>query len=246
MTTIAEIYHTLNELAPFETAQKWDNCGLLVGSPAASVTKALVTLDITAEAIAAARRMGAELIVSHHPVIFRPLSVLKAGEPVYELAASGLSAIAAHTNLDICEGGVGTCLATALRLENVRDAEEPFLKLGDLPEAMTAEQFAKHCAACLHTAVRLHKGTEPIVTVAVGGGSCGEFAAAAKAAGAQAFVSGEIRHHEYLSEPLTLIEAGHYATEQPTVEPLCAYLKERHPEVEWQSFDIGEPYITVI
>ena len=246
MTTIADIYETINEFAPFDTAQKWDNSGFLVGSPAASVTKALVTLDITAEAIAAARQMGAELIVSHHPVIFRPLSVLRAGEPVYELAASGLSAIAAHTNLDICEGGVGSCLAKALQLNNVRDAEEPFLKIGDLPQAMTAEQFAKHCATCLHTAVRVHKGTEPITTVAVGGGSCGEFAEAAKAAGAQVLVSGEIRHNHYIGEGLTLIEAGHYATEQPVILPLCAYLQERHPEVEWQSFDIGEPYTTVI
>ncbi|MBQ1210748.1 MAG: Nif3-like dinuclear metal center hexameric protein [Clostridia bacterium] len=246
MTTIADIMQTLNEFAPPETAQKWDNCGLLVGSPVTEVTKALVTLDITLTAVAEARRIGAQLIVSHHPVIFRPLSVLKSGEPVYELAAAGIAAVAAHTNLDICDGGVGSCLAAALGLTNVRDTAEPFVKVGDLPAAMTPEQFAKHTAACLKTAVRLHSGNAPIQTVAVGGGSCGEFARVAEAAGAEAFVSGEIRHHEYINEPMTLIEAGHYATEQPVIPSLCARLAAQHPSIEWHAFDIGEPYTTVM
>ena len=246
MMTIADIMTALNAFAPPETAQKWDNCGLLVGSPAAPVNKALVTLDITLAAIAEARRVGAQLIVSHHPVIFRPLSALKSGEPVYELAAAGLSAVAAHTNLDICDGGVGTCLAAALQLNNLRDTDEPFVKVGDLPSAMTPDEFAKHTAQCLHTAVRLHSGNAPIKTVAVGGGSCGEFARVAEAAGAQAFVSGEIRHHEYINETMTLVEAGHYATEQPVIPSLCAYLAKECPAVEWHAFDIGEPYTTVM
>ncbi|MBQ3133298.1 MAG: Nif3-like dinuclear metal center hexameric protein [Clostridia bacterium] len=242
---IGEILAAIDAFAPFATAQEWDNSGLLIGSPETAVTRALVCLDITDDAIAEAKRIGAELIVSHHPVIFHPLSSLTSELPAYRLVESGLSAIAAHTNLDVCDGGVGTCLAKTLGLTNIRESDEPFIKIGDLPSAMTANAFAAHCAKALGTAVRLHKGVEPITTVAVGGGSCGEFARAAETAGAEAFVSGEIRHHEYLGERLTLIEGGHYATEQPAIAPFAEVLKTACPSVEWSVYDIGEPYETV-
>lgn len=243
---IKEIVAALDSFAPFADAQKWDNSGFLIGSPEADVTKAVVTLDITADVIDYARLVGAELIVSHHPVIFHALSALRPSMPSYRLVQSGIAAIAAHTNLDICDGGVGDALAEALGLHNVRPCDEPFLKLGDLPQPLSAEDFAAHCAQNLGTSVRLHKRCEPITTVAVGGGSCGEFARAAEAAGAQVLVSGEIRHNHYIDETsLTLVEAGHYATEQPVIEPLTARLRELCPAVEWLPYDIGEPYITI-
>lgn len=242
---ICDILAAIDAFAPFATAQEWDNSGLLVGSPETAVTRALVCLDITEGAIDEAKRLGAELIVSHHPVIFQPLSAVSPDGAVYRLIQNGLSAVAVHTNLDVCEGGVGTCLAAALGLTRIRESGEPFVKVGDLPKAMTAAEFAAHCAKALGTAVRLHKGSEPITTVAVGGGSCGEFARVAEAAGAQAFVSGEIRHHEYLGERLTLIEGGHYATEQPAIPAFAEVLKDACPSVEWHCYDIGEPYTTV-
>lgn len=242
---ISEIVTALDTFAPFSTAQQWDNSGFLIGSPETDVTRAVVTLDITESAIGYARSVGAELIVSHHPVIFRALSALRPAMPSYQLVQSGIAAICAHTNLDICDGGVGDQLAATLGLTDIRGCAEPFLKIGDLPVPMTAEEFAAHCAKKLGTAVRLHKGCAPITTVAVGGGSCGEFAREAEAAGAQALVSGEIRHNQYLDEPLTLIEAGHYATEQPVVQPLTAHLRALCPAVEWLTYDIGEPYVTV-
>ena len=243
---IKEIVAVIDSFAPFAEAQKWDNSGFLVGSPEAPVSKAVVTLDITAGAIDYARSVGAELIVSHHPVIFHALSALHPTMPSYQLAQSGIAAIAAHTNLDICDGGVGDCLAAALGLKNIRSCDEPFLKLGDLSQPLSAEEFAAHCAQKLGTPVRLHKGCEPITTVAVGGGSCGEFARVAEAAGAQVLVSGEIRHNHYIDEiSMTLVEAGHYATEQPVIEPFAARLRELCPAVEWLPYDIGEPYITI-
>lgn len=243
---IKEIVAAIDSFAPFAEAQKWDNSGFLVGSPEAEVTKAVVTLDITAGAIDYACSVGAQLIVSHHPVIFHALSALHPSMPSYQLAQSGIAAISAHTNLDICDGGVGDQLAAALELQHIRPCDEPFLKLGDLPCPMSGEEFAAHCAQKLGTSVRLHKGCEPIATVAVGGGSCGEFARAAEAAGAQVLVSGEIRHNHYVDETsLTLVEAGHYATEQPVIEPFAAHLRELCPAVEWLTYDIGEPYITI-
>ena len=100
------IYGKLNSLAPFATQESWDNSGLLVGDPGAEVKTALVVLDITAEAVREAREIGAELIISHHPVIFRPLKKVESGSVVWELAQAGISAICAHTNLDKARGGV--------------------------------------------------------------------------------------------------------------------------------------------
>lgn len=99
------IYGKLNSLAPFATQESWDNSGLLVGDPDAEVKTALVVLDITAEAVREAREIGAELIISHHPVIFHPLKKVESGSVVWELAQAGISAICAHTNLDKARAG---------------------------------------------------------------------------------------------------------------------------------------------
>ena len=119
MSNVSMIYGKLNSLAPFATQESWDNSGLLVGDPGAEVKTALVVLDITAEAVREAREIGAELIISHHPVIFHPLKKVESGSVVWELAQAGISAICAHTNLDKARGGVNDCLAAALGLEHV-------------------------------------------------------------------------------------------------------------------------------
>ncbi|MEI3579428.1 MAG: Nif3-like dinuclear metal center hexameric protein [Acutalibacteraceae bacterium] len=119
MSTVSMIYGKLNSLAPFATQESWDNSGLLAGDPGAEVTQALVVLDITGDAVREAQELGAQLIVSHHPVIFQPLKKLESGSVAWELARAGISAISAHTNLDKARGGVNDCLAAALGLENV-------------------------------------------------------------------------------------------------------------------------------
>ena len=100
MAAIDEIYRYLNEIAPFSTAMDFDNAGFLVGDGKTEVTKALVTLDITAQSVRQAREKGAQLIVSHHPVIFHPLKRLLSNSVPYLLAKEGIGAICAHTNLD--------------------------------------------------------------------------------------------------------------------------------------------------
>lgn len=120
MTTVGAIFSCLQEWAPLRLAESWDNVGLLAGDAGAPVRKALVTLDITCAVCEEAASTGAELIVSHHPVIFRPLPSLRAegvSAPVWRLARHGLSAICMHTNLDIAEGGVNDALLAVLGLE---------------------------------------------------------------------------------------------------------------------------------
>ncbi|MFT9076706.1 Nif3-like dinuclear metal center hexameric protein [Ethanoligenens sp.] len=120
MTTVENVFSLLRNWAPLHLAEKWDNVGLLAGDGSLSVQKALVALDITSEVCEEAVSVGAQLIISHHPVIFHPISNLHAdgiSAPVWQLARHGLSAICMHTNLDIAEGGVNDVLVQVLGLE---------------------------------------------------------------------------------------------------------------------------------
>ena len=113
MVTAGDIYDFLNVCAPFETAMSFDNAGFLVGERQAPVSAVLLALDITPKVVGEAARLGAELIISHHPVIFQPLRRMGPRDVPYLLAQHGIGAICAHTNLDFAPGGVNTCLAEA-------------------------------------------------------------------------------------------------------------------------------------
>ena len=146
MAAIDEIYRYLNEIAPFSTAMDFDNAGFLVGDGKTEVTKALVTLDITAQSVRQAREKGAQLIVSHHPVIFHPLKRLLSNSVPYLLAKEGIGAICAHTNLDMAPGGVNDCLAAALELSGggfLRRAS--LLRYGNPCPAYGAEKLRGVC-----------------------------------------------------------------------------------------------------
>ena len=111
MAVVGDIYNALDAFCPFDVHEQWDNVGLLVGESSAQVTRAAVVLDITPDAVERAHEVGAQLIISHHPVIFHPIKNLGAHDPVYLLAKYGMNAICAHTNLDCADGGVNDVLA---------------------------------------------------------------------------------------------------------------------------------------
>lgn len=118
--TIGEVYDYIDGIAPFSTALDYDNVGLLVGSGQDPAEKILVALDVTLPVIEEAKRLGAQLIVSHHPVIFQPVRRLSGDSIPYRLAQAGIGALCAHTNLDMAEGGVNHCLGRALGLDGLR------------------------------------------------------------------------------------------------------------------------------
>lgn len=122
MSTVKDIFEFLDGLAPVGLAEDYDNPGLLVGDPKREVTASVLSLDITAKTAKEAQKRGAQLVISHHPVIFKPLrSVLATGvgSPVWNLASLSLSAICMHTNLDVANGGVNDTLAAVLGLSNI-------------------------------------------------------------------------------------------------------------------------------
>lgn len=232
---VRDIYDFLNEYAPFSTQEEWDNSGLTVGSFEKEVSRIFVALDVTKKTIDEAKNWGADLVITHHPMIFAPISQVTDDMTVYEAVISGMSFIAAHTCLDKAVGGVNTCLAEAVGIKNVTDTEDEFLKIGEI-EATSADKFAEHLKKSLGGSVSYTDSGKPITKVAFCSGGGGDFVAMAKKIGADAFLTGEAKHHEFLlSEDIgiSLFAAGHYETENIVCEKLKeALLKEFSNQVE--------------
>lgn len=118
MAKVYDIYNAINSFAPFKLQESWDNAGLIVGDMQNEVKTAVLALDITNPVIEEAAKLNAQLIISHHPVIFNAVKRIPSNSPVYNLAKNNMSAICAHTNLDIAKGGVNTVLAEVLGIKD--------------------------------------------------------------------------------------------------------------------------------
>lgn len=249
MADVGKIFDALNVFCPFEVHEPWDNVGLLVGERAAEVKKAAVVLDITADAVKQAHALGAQLIVSHHPVIFNAIKRLEPSDPVYLLASFNMNAVCAHTNLDCADGGVNDVLARLLELEKVQkvhsdEAETPILRMGELEKELSPEAFAHYVGEKLGCHVRFAGSGRKIKRVLLCGGAGGEFFADAAAESCEAIVTGEIKHHEFLGAAacgVTAVEAGHFETENPVVEVLKNYLEGAVPEVGFFTLPVEPP-----
>ncbi|MBE6800142.1 MAG: Nif3-like dinuclear metal center hexameric protein [Ruminococcaceae bacterium] len=243
--TVKDIYDYLNEIAPFDTAEEWDNCGLNIGSFNKEVKKIYIALDVTNDVLEAATTFGADLVITHHPMIFNPVSQILCDGLVYKAVASGMSFIASHTCLDKAEGGVNHCLAKVVGIKNLKTSEtEEFLKFGEI-EPCTAEEFAKKIKSALGGAVSFTDAGKIIKTVALCSGSGGDLVAEAKSNGADAFLTGEAKHHEYLLSNdlgISMFVAGHFETENIVCEYLYKSLKEKFgDEIEIKVSDLKNP-----
>lgn len=239
----------MDSLAPLATQMDWDNSGLLVGDPAGEVSGILVALDATLEVIREAQNLGAQMIVTHHPVIFHPVKQFLAGDPPFEAAVRGIAVYSAHTCYDMAEGGINTALAGALGLRNClplweeRPGDPASRRLGlvgDLPCAMSREELAAWVEEALGLPQNYVRhlpqaGPETVCRVAVCGGAGSDFLGEAVNAGCQAYLTGEVRRHEYLEAErmgLLLLDGGHFATENIAMPVLREQLAKALPEVE--------------
>lgn len=231
MAKVRDFYGYLNSIAPFETQEDWDNSGMLVGDMNAEVKKAAVVLDITHEEIKKAKAIGADLIISHHPVIFNPIKSVTKGSVPYELVASSINALCCHTPLDIADGGTNDSLAELLGI-NVTRADDPILRLGTV-EPTTAQELAGKIANTLNTKVRYADAGKTIKKIAIcTGAGCSLIEAAGEI---DAFITGDASHHNFLDcvqAGITLIAAGHYETEIIVVPVLVKKLQAQFPDVE--------------
>lgn len=231
MAKVKDFYGYLNSIAPFETQEDWDNSGMLVGDMDAEVKKVAVVLDITHEEIKKAKAIGADLIISHHPVIFNPIKSVTKGSVPYELVASSINALCCHTPLDIADGGTNDSLAKLLGIEVTR-TEDPILRLGTV-EPTTAENLAGKIAKTLNTKVRYADAGRKIEKIAIcTGAGCSLIEAAGEI---DAFITGDASHHNFLDciqTGITLIAAGHYETEIVVVPVLVKKLQAQFPDIE--------------
>lgn len=240
MIKVKDISDYINSIAPYNTKCDWDNCGLLIGDKESIVNKIGFALDLTREVLEDAVRNGVDLIVTHHPVIFRPQKSFIKGNLAFDLAVSGISAISAHTCFDCAEGGVNDVLCQLLDIKNpegVPDEEcpVPLARIGDI-EPMKSCDFARKVAEVLGTTCRVADGENLVKRVAVcGGAGTDDFVFTSASMGADAVITGEIKHHIFLTAKemgITAIQAGHFETENPAVSALMKYIKEEFKDVE--------------
>lgn len=251
MATVKDVYTAIDEWAPFATQMDFDNSGFLVGRSGAGVTRILVALDITKAVIEEAESIGAQLIVAHHPIIFRPLKCVTdgdtTGENVLLMAEKGIAAICAHTNLDAAQGGVNCALARRLELGEIShlhpdgvDAQGREYGIGRVgmahKDGLSAEAYAHFVKEKLETAsVRFVDCGKPVRKVAVGGGSCADMMVDALAKGCDTFVTADVKYNFYLEAKqlgINLMDAGHYATENVICVPMVEYLRGKFPDTE--------------
>ncbi|MBQ3278632.1 MAG: Nif3-like dinuclear metal center hexameric protein [Clostridia bacterium] len=236
--TARQIYDIIDAVAPFETQSEFDNSGFLVGSPSREVSGVLFALDVTESVIDEALAVGANLIVTHHPLMFSPRKSITdedyEGRLVSRMLENGISMIAAHTNLDQAPGGINDTLAALCCLADV--SGEGFFRCGFLPEPMPAAELAAFLSDSLQATVRL-MGPEDALVRKLGlcsGGGSDEWVQAADA-GCDAFLSGEIKHHRALAmadRGIVAFECGHYATETPGLFALAEALQNALNEIE--------------
>ena len=236
--TVREFYRALCALVPRELGCEWDKDGMSVcPDPDREVKKVLVALDATAAVVDQAIAEGYDLIFTHHPMLWGGLKAVLAddhdGAKVIGLCRAGVSAVAFHTRIDAAEGGVNDMLAQLVGLENIEIVgEENIMRVGDLPTPMTAAEFAAKAKAALGCpAVVCSDAGLPVHRVAVVGGSGKSEIGTAIAAGADTFLTGELSYSQ-LSEPcgINLLMAGHFHTENPICERLCALVAQVAPD----------------
>ena len=248
MTTVGEVFAFLQEKAPFELQEEFDNAGFLVGREEAPVSKILVALDITEQVVQEAAEQGAQLIVSHHPVIFGGAKSVTdqtvTGRVLLALAENHIAAICAHTNLDAVEGGVNDALALRLGLADIRQLKQEGVDGQGRPYGIgrvgcVSEQplydFAMAVKRLLGAnGIRLVDGGRPVHHVAVGGGACAEFMSDALAQGCDTFVTSDVKYHQFLEARalgLSLVDAGHFPTENVVCSVLQGWLSKAFPQV---------------
>lgn len=246
MSTVRELYEYIDSIIPFSTQESWDNSGFLAGDSEANVTHILTALDITNAVIDEAVSEKAELIVSHHPVIFTPLKSVMKTSPVGRLISNNISAICTHTPFDMSPLGMNKGLydllseplglsADSLPLEETGEK----LSVGriyELKQTISPEEAAERAKAALGcTAVRFSQGGRDIRKIAVSSGSGGSFVGLAQAKGADALISGDFKHDAFIdagNSGFTIIDCGHFHTERIFSGIMKKLLAEKFPEIK--------------
>ena len=267
MIRVAEIVNFLEVLAPPTLAEEWDNVGLLVGDGTKNVSALMTCLTLSPDVAAEAVRRHAEMIVTHHPVLFRPVQRLTSetveGRMLLELIGKGIAVFSSHTGYDSAKNGINQQLAELFQLHDIQalrpipnnehsdhTTEKPAQgagRCGILPEPMSLGDFLEHVKAKLEIDPLQFVGNESLTIEKIGiaCGSAAEFLPDAQNKNCQVLLTGEARFHacfEAVALDIALVLAGHYATERPAIERLAEILQKQFPKLDvWASESETDP-----
>jgi len=242
MEKLKDVISKLESEYPITLKESWDNCGLMVGNLDSIVSKVLITLDVTDSVIDEAIKKETELIISHHPLIFKPLKNIttdtKLGEKIHKLIHNNISVYSMHTNLDIAEGGLNDYIFKLLNVKDIKKISDEeygneFVRYGKLDDEYSLDEFVclvKKKLKLKNLSVISNKMSKKIKKVAVCTGSGGSFISVAQKLGVDCYITGDIKYHEALScieDNFTVIDAGHFGTEIIVMDLLQDFLKDK-------------------
>lgn len=250
MKRVNDIYEYLQTLAPLELQLGFDNAGIQIGRLSNSVTRVLLALDVTSEVVSEAAELGAELIVSHHPLIFTPIKNIT-DDTLLRLAREDIAVISMHTNLDIAEGGVNDVLLSLFNAERKDYLDEDNCgRVGELVKELDLSDFLIECKAALNAnGLRYYDAGRRVKRIAVMGGSGGDYVTDAVNKGCDTYITADIKHHQFLLAKelnINLIDADHYCTENPVIPAVAAKLQAAFPDVEFTVSKIHKQVVQFI
>ncbi len=248
MATVKDILQAIEGFAPCYMKADWDRVGLNCGRMDKQVRRVLVALDPFEDVCKEAKELGADLLVTHHALLWNPgftTDTSEQGRNTLFLIENGIAHINAHTNLDCAPGGVNDILAQKLGLKNIRvinpvgtdsqGREYGLLRMGESDMAQLPA-FLSHVKQQLQCkGLKYVDGGRPVQKVAVGGGSCASALAEAAEAGCDTFVTADIKYNQFWDAKtlgINLIDAGHFHTENPVVAYLAAQIRAAFPELQ--------------
>lgn len=236
MTTVKNIYDFINSIAPYELQESYDNSGHLVGDFRKEVKKVVMALDATCDVCNYAKDINADLVLTHHPIIFNPVSSVKSDTALYKLINAGIAALCAHTNYDLAQGGINDNLAKILELKNTEHLEDSFIVIGEIENGMSIDDFVGFVSDKLDcSGIRYTDTSKIIKKVALGGGACEEYTDVA-CEYADCFVTGDMKYHQMLDAAergQCVISAGHFETEYKSFMMLKDTLEKIFADVEF-------------
>ena len=264
MIPLHQLIDFLREFAPLDLAESWDNVGLLIGDPASEVTSVLTCLTLTPNVAKEAIAREAQLIVTHHPVLFRPVKQLTTatseGRMLLSLIRAGIAVYSPHTSYDSAADGINQQLARSFDLQEVQplrprknvsqtpDASDVEAldqpvgsgRYGRLPRPVSMSELIQQAKTVLGISQLQYVGSldHTVTKLAIACGAAAEFLADAARCGCEAFLTGEARFHSCLEAEaanVAMILPGHYATERPAMLQLATILKSRFPELVTQA-----------
>lgn len=247
MNKVSDIFDFLCRLAPLQLQMSFDNSGLLLGKKDAVVDKVLLALDVTDAVVDEAIEIGAQLIISHHPLIFSPIKALT-DEKLLKLVENSIAVISMHTNLDIAPGGVNDVLMAVLGAKTVDVLDEHGCgRVGVLENEKCLDEFLLECknALCCK-GIRYYSSGRPVKNLAVMGGSGADELETAFEKGCDTYVTADIKYHQFLRAAelgINLIDADHFCTENPIIFALKNTLEKRF---EKTTFSISEKHGPII